>query len=635
MASRSCGIIFLQCLLFLWDFVTYPFYFLAQQPWKKTQKMRKTRARIVTHQAQEVTIKAVPMVNKIKDELKNYPDQITTMEKVWNFSMKKYGTKRALGSRAIVGEVEEKQQDGKVFTKYQLGDYSWINYQDLNTRADNLGKGFRELGLKPKDKIVLYANTCAEWMTSAIAAFKHSLAVVTIYTNLGEEGVEHGVSQTDALVIVVSQELVPRLQAVLPKCPSVRAVIIIPGHKPVTTPEPMGEVTFHKFDEVMRMGTTSTVHPLPPSSADTAIIMYTSGSTGVPKGVVLTHGNLVQALYCIIPTACDALGQEPNPDDCYIAILPLAHVLELLAENIMLVVGLPIGYSSPKTFIDTSTGVAKGSKGDATVLKPTVVCVVPTVLNAINKGIRSKVALRGAFFSELVEFCYQYRLKWTRRGHDTPIMNKIIFSKFRAIVGGHLRVLLSGGAPLASDAHDFVRTCLGITLLQGYGLTETCATACIPDGSDLSTARVGPPLQEVDIRLVNWDEGGYTVTDQQGPRGEIVVGGGHVAKEYYKMPEKTDEEFFNDNGKRWFKTGDIGQMKSDGTIQIIDRKKDLVKLQGGEYVSLGKVESCLTTHPAVENICVCGDGSKSNVVCLVIPGQAFLDSLSIKVVTVN
>ena len=135
----------------------------------------------------------------------------------------------------------------------------------------------------------------------------------------------------------------------------------------------------------------------------------------------------------------------------------------------------------------------------------------------------------------------------------------------------------------------------------------------------------------MDIRLVNWDEGGYTVTDQQGPRGEIVVGGGHVAKEYYAMPDKTAEEFFNDNGKRWFRTGDIGHMMSDGTLRIIDRKKDLVKLQGGESVSLGKVESLLKTHPAIENVCVCGDSSKSNVVCLVIPAQTYLDTLAIKV----
>ena len=139
---------------------------------------------------------------------------------------------------------------------------------------------------------------------------------------------------------------------------------------------------------------------------------------------------------------------------------------------------------------------------------------------------------------------------------------------------------------------------------------------------------MGAPLQEVDIRLVNWEEGGYTVTDRQGPRGEIVIGGGHVAKEYYGMPEKTDEEFFNDNGKRWFKTGDIGHMMPDGTIRIVDRKKDLVKLQGGEYVSLGKVESLLKIHPAIENICVCADSSMNHTVALVIPGQNYLDTLA-------
>ena len=296
MDGVKLALVILNILLHVWDFITYPIYFLVQKPWKRTQKIRKTRSRIVTHQANEVTIRAVPMVNAIKDELKAYPDQITTLEKVWNYSLKKYGSKDALGTRQVLGELEEKQADGKMFTKYQLGEYKWINYQEMNTQADSLGKGLRELGIKPKDKIVLYANTCAEWMTSVIAAFKHSLAVVTIYTNLGEDGVEHGVSQTDAKLMIVSQELVPRLINVLPQCPSVEHVLVIPSHKPQPTPEPVNNAVFHKFSDIIISGSSSSIHPHPPSPGDTAIIMYTSGSTGVPKGVVLTHGKLFPIL---------------------------------------------------------------------------------------------------------------------------------------------------------------------------------------------------------------------------------------------------------------------------------------------------------------------------------------------------
>jgi len=626
-ASFLVGLI--EVLLFIWDVITYPLYVIVQQPWRQTRRIERTRARVINHNATEVTIRAVPTTDKIRDELSAYPEKINTMERLFNFSNKKFGSKTCLGTRAVLGEMEEKQSSGKVFTKLQLGEYTWLSYNDVNTKADSLGKGLRELGVQPRDKIVLYANTCAEWMVSALAAFKHSLAVVTIYTNLGEEGVEHGISQTDATAVIVSQELVPRLLSVLPKCCSVKHIIIIPDHNPTPTPEATPTTSFHKISDIISKGSTSSITASPPDPLDTAIIMYTSGSTGVPKGVVLTHSNLVQALFSIIPTVTDSVGSV-RPSDCYIAILPLAHVLELLAENLMLVLGIPVGYSSTKTFTDTGTAVAKGSKGDATVLNPTVVCVVPLVLDSIYKGIRANVANRGEFFNQLVNLCFRYRLKWTRMGHNTPIMNKLIFNKFKAILGGKLRVLLSGGAPLAPDAHDFCRTCLGLTLLQGYGLTETAATACIPDGGDLSTGRVGAPLQDVDIRLVNWEEGGYTVTDQQGPRGEIVIGGGHIAKEYYGMPEKTSEEFFNDNGRRWFKTGDIGHMMQDGTIKIIDRKKDLLKLQGGEYVSLSKVESLLKTHPGIENICVCGDSTKKHTVALVIPGQDYLDKVADK-----
>jgi len=630
MFAISFPILLIRLVLFLWDVLTFPIYLLLQQPWKKSRKISRTRARITTHQATEITVRALPVCSSLKEELKAAPDQITTMANLFSYCVKKYGERAALGSRAVVGEEEEQQPDGRVFTKLQLGDYSWLSYLELSQRAEQVGRGLRDLGLLPRSRIVLYADTCAEWMICAIGSFRQSMAVVTIYTNLGEEGVRHGIGQTEAELVFVSRQLLPRLLSVLPHCPSVSKVVVLPDHRssgPLSAP---AGVSIYRLEDLVQLGCSSNHRSTLPDPADPAIIMYTSGSTGSPKGVVLTHANLVQALYCIIPTAADALGGS-RPTDCYIAILPLAHVLELLAENLMLVMGIPIGYSSTKTFTDTGTAVARGSRGDATVLRPSVVCVVPLVLDSIYKGINANVKRKGEFFRQLVDLCYRYRLGWTRKGYDTPIMNFLIFSKFRAIVGGNLRVLLSGGAPLAPDCHNFCRTVLGINLLQGYGLTETAATACIPDGSDLSTGRVGGPLQEVDIRLVDWQEGGYTVTDQQGPRGEVVIGGGHVAKEYFGMPEKTEEEFFTDNGKRWFRTGDIGQMMPDGTIKLIDRKKDLVKLQLGEYVSLGKVESLLKIHPAIENICVVADSNESHTVALVVPALPYLQDLGIKI----
>jgi len=626
LSGASIAVAIIKIFVIIWDFLTIPFYFLAQRPWVQQAKKHKQRARIISHEAKQVTARALPIVCTVKDELKGYSEEINTMERMFSYCVKKHGYRPCLGTRAIHGEEDEKQPNGKVFTKLQLGEYGWSAYVDVQARADQLGKGLREIGLKPRDKVVLYANTGADWMISSIACFKHSLAVVTIYTNLGEDGVAHGITQTDANVVIVSQELVPRLVNVLPLAPTVHSVVIIPNHKPVVKPESK-QVEFYNIDDVVAMGSRSNAVSAPPEPEDTAIIMYTSGSTGVPKGVVLTHRNIVQALYCILPTICEAVS-SPSSSDAYVAYLPLAHILEYLAENAMILLGVPVGYATTNTLLDSGSSVAKGSKGDVTVLKPTVMCAVPLVLDRIYKGLQAGIKKKGDFTVKLIEFCYNYRLTWTRRGYRTPIMDKLVFTSLRGIVGGRLRVLLSGGAPLAPDAHDYCRTVLGITLLQGYGLTETCATATIPDQNDFSTGRVGPPLQEVDIKLVNWEEGGYTVSDHQGPRGEIVIGGGHVAKEYYALPDKTDEDFYNEDGKRWFRTGDIGHLYPDGTVKIIDRKKDLVKLQGGEYVSLGKVESLLKIHRLVENLCLYANPEHTLPVCLLVPDQANLQELA-------
>jgi len=215
-----------------------------------------------------------------------------------------------------------------------------------------------------------------------------------------------------------------------------------------------------------------------------------------------------------------------------------------------------------------------------------------------------------------------------RSRFDTPFLNKTLFRKIRYFLGGRVRLMLSGGAPLSPDTHSLTRTCLCVPLMQGYGLTETTACATVMSPQDRTTGRAGAPLMNVRIKIVNWEEGNYTIHDKPHPRGEIHVGGRNVAMGYFLNEEKTREDFYEEDGYRWFKTGDIGQVESDGVIRIVDRKKDLVKLQHGEYISYGKVEAILKTSAFVENICMYADPNYTFAVAVVIPSTTELSRIT-------
>lgn len=151
-----------------------------------------------------------------------------------------------------------------------------------------------------------------------------------------------------------------------------------------------------------------------------------------------------------------------------------------------------------------------------------------------------------------------------------------MFGGARQLMGGRVRMVMSGGAPLSPDTHELIKTCLCVQVIQGYGLTETCSAATVMDMHDASLGRVGAPATNVDIRLINWEEGHYRTSDRPHPRGEICVGGANVSPGYYKNPEKTKDDFFDESDRRWFKTGDIGEIHSDGSIKIIGECNKIV-----------------------------------------------------------
>lgn len=552
----------------------------------------------------------------------------TTVAALFEMASKKYPQHRCLGSRNLVSSEFIEADDGRKFEKLHLGEYEWNSYAEAFNRACNFASGLIKMGHQPDSRAAIFSDTRAEWIIAAQGCFRQNLTVVTIYASLGEDALVHSLNETQVSTLICDSKQLKKLPSVSSKLQSVRHVIYIED-EPVEadTLNQLKHLTTLSFHAVEELGKTSHTDPRLPSSSDTAVIMYTSGSTGLPKGVMITHGNMV-ATTAAVRTIIPKLGTG----DVYLAYLPLAHVFELAAETVMLASGVAIGYGSALTMTDTSNKIKKGTKGDVSVLKPTLMISVPAILDRIRDAVFKKVAEKGGMKKKLFDVAYKRNLgaiegSWF--GSWAPerlIWDSIIFKPIRLMLGGRIRFILCGGAPLSSDTQRFINICLGVPVGQGYGLTETCAGAAFSEWDDTSVGRVGPPLPCCYVKLISWEEGGYRISDSPMPRGEVVIGGYSVTKGYFNNEEKTNEVYkVDERGLRWFYTGDIGQFHPDGCVEIIDRKKDIVKLQHGEYVSLGKVESALQTSNYVDNIMVYADPFHSYCVALVVPPHQALE----------
>ncbi|NXL13323.1 ACSL4 ligase, partial [Setophaga kirtlandii] len=622
---EMCAVLLLPVYLLIWLYsvlVFIPWYFLTNAKKKKAMAKR---------------LKAKPISDKPGSPYRSvtHLDSLAninipgadTLDKLFDHALAKFGKKDCLGTREILSEENEMQPNGKVFKKLILGTYRWLSYEEVNEKITRLGNGLTALGLTPRSTVVIFCETRAEWMIVALTCFKYNFPLVTLYATLGEEAVTYGLNECGASYLVTSVELLEsKLKTALPQVSCLKHIIYV-DKKTVNKSEYPENVEIHSMQTVEELGAkpeNSSILPSRPAPTDLALVMYTSGSTGRPKGVMMMHKNLIAGM----TGQCERIPGL-GPKDTYIGYLPLAHVLELTAEVSCITYGCRIGYSSPLTLSDQSSKIKKGSKGDCTVLKPTLMAAVPEIMDRIYKNVMSKVQEMNYIQRTLFKIGYDYKLEQIKRGYDAPLCNILLFKKVKALLGGNVRMMLSGGAPLSPQTQRFMNICFCCPVGQGYGLTETCGAGTITEVADYSTGRVGAPLICCEIKLRDWQEGGYTNKDKPNPRGEIIIGGPNVSMGYFKNEEKTTEEFtVDENGQRWFCTGDIGEFHPDGCLQIIDRKKDLVKLQAGEYVSLGKVEAALKNCPLIDNICAYAKSDQSYVISFVVPNQKKLTALA-------
>lgn len=554
----------------------------------------------------------------------------TTVVALFEQACKKHEHHRFLGTRKLINKEFIEASDGRKFEKVHLGDYQWETYGQVFDRACNFASGLVKLGHVVDSRVAIFSETRAEWFIALQGCLRQNITVVTIYASLGEDALIHSLNETQVSTLICDLKQFKRAAAITSKLETVKHVIYFEEDGSSSDLGISGSVNDLKvlcFSEVEKLGKDNPRHPRFPSKDDIAVVMYTSGSTGLPKGVMMTHGNIV-ATAAAVTTVVPGLGT----DDVYLAYLPLAHVLELEAETVMLASGAAIGYGTTLTLTDTSNKIKKGTKGDVSVLQPTLMAAVPAIIDRVRDGVLKKVEEKGGFVKKLFNVAYKRRLaaiegSWFGAwGLEKLLWDVIVFQKIQSVLGGRIRFMLCGGAPLSGDSQRFINICMGAPIGQGYGLTETCAGAAFSEWDDITVGRVGPPLPCSYIKLVSWEEGGYKTSDKPMPRGEIVVGGQSVTVGYFKNEDKTKEVYkVDERGMRWFYTGDIGQYHPDGCLEIIDRKKDIVKLQHGEYISLGKVESSLMSCNYVDNIMVYADPFHNFCVALVVPSHSALE----------
>jgi len=469
-----------------------------------------------------------------------------------------------------------------------------ISTAEFSRRVRRFSLGLRRLGLRPGVKVALLSENRPEWIMADLAILCAGGITVPIYTSLLPDQIGHLLSDSEAEIVVCStRELGLKIDAVRGRIPRLAHAVLVddaagPGFSSMTEVESQGALEERLRPEAFEQA-VSAVRPEDPAS-----IIYTSGTTGEPKGVLLSHGNIVSNI-----RATDAVIHFDQGDTA-LSFLPLSHILERMATYCLLAKGASIAYA----------GSVETVAADMLDVRPTIMISVPRLFEKIYAKVMEQV-LAGSAAKKAI-FFWALGIGRTRARRVVSgkalsrglafrygVARRLVFSKILARTGGRIRYFVCGGAPLSEDIDEFFYAA-GLLVLPGYGLTETSPilSGNTPDVFRFGT--VGKPLPGVEIRIAE--------------DGEILARGPNVMLGYYKKEEATRTAM--EGG--WFHTGDIGIFDEDGFLIITDRKKDLIVTSGGKNVAPQPIESLLLASPYIRSAVVVGNGRKF-VSALIVP----------------
>ncbi len=476
---------------------------------------------------------------------------------------------------------------------------SWIQYHD---EILTVASALISLGIKSGDKVAIMSSTRLEWSVCDYAILGLKAITVPIYQTATAEDVMHILKNSEARVLFLeSRSLLKMFSKIKEQCPNVEKVICFDNDGKESNIDSVPWI------DVIAMGKQDLDENRPQFEklcssvklSDVATLIYTSGTTGLPKGVVLTHEQIISEVSEAFPFA------GATPEDVSLTFLPYAHVLGRIEHWGHLYIGFEMAYAESIEKV----------RNNLTEIRPTFMISVPRIFEKVYSAIYAQLGnnlMRKRAFQWAVKVglrAGEFRMQ--RKPIPLPLFaeyqlaQKLILNKIKEAFGGRLRFAISGGAPIAHDIELFFHAC-GILILEGYGLTETTGAICVNTPFNYRFGSVGRPIGETQIRIAE--------------DGEIMIKSKKVMREYYKDKESTDKVFTDG----WFHTGDIGELLPSGDLKITDRKKDLIKTAGGKYVAPQKLENLLKTQPLISHVLIHGDNKKYIVALLT------LDTMNLK-----